>query len=160
MPMAVAGKEAAPLDIAETVERLLDRNHRVAYQAMQDLQAASEATEAVYPYMARFIGMLDSDNSYVRTRGLTLLAHQARWDKAGLLDAVIDRYLAHITDEKPITARQCIKLLPILARDKPALRSAILAALRQAELSGYDSGMRALIERDIQKALEEIAQGK
>lgn len=156
-----AEKEAlAPMNIAETVERLLDRNHRAAYQALQELQQASAATEAVYPYMARFIDMLDSDNSYVRTRGLTLLACNAKWDRENRLDAVMNRYLEHITDEKPITARQCVKLLPMVAREKPDLKETILAALQQADLSGYDSSMRALMERDVQKALEEIAQEK
>ena len=148
------------MNIAETVERLLDRNHRAVYQALQELQQASAATEAVYPYMARFIDMLDSDNSYVRTRGLTLLACNAKWDRENRLDAVMNRYLEHITDEKPITARQCVKLLPMVAREKPDLKETILAALQQADLSGYDSSMRALMERDVQKALEEIAQEK
>ena len=58
--------------IAETFELLFDKNNNVAYKALQELQKESEETDCVYPYMDRLSDMLDSDNSYIRTRGLTL----------------------------------------------------------------------------------------
>ena len=69
------------VNIAETFELLFDKNNSVAYKALQLLQKESEETNCVYPYMDRLSDMLDSDNSYIRTRGLTLLAHNAKWDK-------------------------------------------------------------------------------
>ena len=72
--------------------------------------------------MDRLSDMLDSDNSYVRTRGLTLLAYNAKWDKDYNIDEIIDKYLKHITDVKSIMARQCIKMLPIVAKYKPELK--------------------------------------
>lgn len=68
--------------------------------------------------MDRLNDMLDNDNSYIRTRGLILLAYNAKWDKDYKMNEIIDKYLKHITDVKPITARQCIELLPIIARYK------------------------------------------
>ena len=68
-------------NIADTFELLLDKNNTVAYKALQELQKVSKETDCVYPYMDRLSGMLDSDNSYIRTRGLTLLAYNAKWDK-------------------------------------------------------------------------------
>lgn len=105
-------------NIAETLELLFDKNNTIAYKALQKLQKESAETDYVYPYMDRLSDMLDSDNSYIRTRGLTLIAYNAKWDKDYKIDELIDKYLKHITDVKPITARQCIKLLPIIARDK------------------------------------------
>ena len=61
------------LNIEETFESLLDKNNNVAYKALQKLQKESEETDCVYPYMDRLSEMLDSDNSYIRTRGLTLI---------------------------------------------------------------------------------------
>ena len=69
------------VNIAETFELLFDKNNNVAYKALQELQKESEETDCVYPYMDRLSNMLDSDNSYIRTRGLTLLAYNAKWDK-------------------------------------------------------------------------------
>jgi len=115
------------LNIAETFELLFDKNNTTAYKALQNLQKESQETACVYPYMDRLSDMLDSDNSYIRTRGLTLLAYNAKWDKDYKIDEIIDKYLNHITDVKPITARQCIKLLPIIAKYKPELRNDIIS---------------------------------
>lgn len=143
-------------NIAETFELLFDKNNNTAYKALQELQKESERTDCVYPYMDRLSQMLDSDNSYIRTRGLTLLAWNAKWDKDYKIDEIIDRYLKHITDAKPVTARQCIKLLPMIAEYKPDLRNEIVSALQKADISAYDDSMRPLVYKDIQKALREI----
>ena len=144
------------VNIAETFELLLDKNNNVAYKALQLLQKESEERNCVYPYMHRLSDMLDSENSYIRTRGLTLLASNAKWDKDNRIDEIIDKYLKHITDIKPITARQCIKLLPIIAEYKPELKNDILSALHKANISIYGDSMQSLVHKDIQKALNEI----
>lgn len=144
------------LNIAETFELLFDKNNNVAYKALQNLQKESQETDCVYPYMDRLSDMLDSDNSYIRTRGLTLLAYNAKWDKDYKIDEIIDKYLKHITDVKPITARQCIKLLPLIARYKPEIKNDILSALYKANIYVYDDSMQPLVYKDIQKALKEI----
>ena len=64
--------------------------------------------------------------------------------------------MKHITDIKPITARQCIKLLPIIAKYKPELRNDVFSALHQANVYIYDDSMQPLVYKDIQKALKEI----
>lgn len=146
------------VNIAATFALLFDENNRIAYKALQDLQNASEETDCVYPYMDKLSDMLDSDNSYIRTRGLILLAYNAKWDKDYKLDEFLDQYLKHITDVKPITARQCIKLLPMIAKYKPELKSDILSALRKANIAMYNDSMRSLVYKDIQKAVKEIQQ--
>lgn len=145
-----------PLNTAEIFELLFDKDNNVAYKALQELQKESEETDCVYPFIDRLSDMLDSDNSYIRTRGLTLLAYNAKWDKEYKVDEIIDEYLKHITDVKPITARQCIKLLPIIAKHKPELKNDILSALNKANISIYDYSMQPLVYKDIQKALKEI----
>ena len=143
-------------NIAETFELLFDKNNNTAYNSLQELQRKGEETDCVYSYMDRLSDMLDSDNSYIRTRGLILLAYNAKWDKDYKIDEVIDKYLKHITDVKPITARQCIKLLPIIAKYKPELKNDILSALYKADVSVYDDSMQPLVYKDIQKELKEI----
>lgn len=145
-----------PVNIEETFEQLFDKNNNTAYKALRELQKESEKTDCIYSYMDRLSGMLDSDNSYIRTRGLTLLAYNARWDKDCKIDEIIDKYLKHITDVRPITARQCIKLLPVIAKYKPELKNDIVSALHKANISVYDDSMQPLVYKDIQKALKEI----
>lgn len=145
-----------PIPVAETFALLFDKNNNTAYKALQKLQKESAETDKVYPYMDRLCDMLDDDHSYIRTRGLTLIACNARWDKDHKIDKIMDKYLKHITDSKPITARQCIKLLPVIAESKPELRNDILAALQGADISFYDTSMQQLIHKDIQRAQREI----
>jgi hypothetical protein len=100
--------------------------------------------------------MLESDHSYIRTRGLRLIAANARWDIDNKIDKIIDKFLECVTDEKPITARQCIKALPTIVKYKPDLKKDVENALRDANLSRYQENMQALIFKDIHKALGDI----
>lgn len=145
-----------PESIETLFEQLFDKNNSTAYDALKALQKKSECSDKVYPYMDKLGDMLDSDNSYIRTRGLTLIAYNSKWDKDYKVDEVIDKYLKHICDIKPITARQCIKLLPIIAKNKPELKNDIVAALKNANISGYADSMRQLVYKDIQKAIAKI----
>ena len=144
------------INVVEIFELLFDKDNKIAYKALLELQKESEETNCIYPYMDRLSSMLDNDNSYIRTRGLTLIAYNAKWDEDYKIDEIIDKYLQHITDVKPITARQCIKLLPIIAKHKPELRNDILSALHKANICIYDSSMQSLVYKDIQKAVKDI----
>lgn len=143
--------------IKELTELLLKKDNNAAYEALKELQEMSEETNAVYASMDLFADMIESDNSYIRTRGLLLIAANAKWDADNKIDEVIDRYLRHITDVKPITARQCAKVLPSIAEHKPELREDIIAALKQADTSSYADSMRPLVRKDIEEALAKIA---
>lgn len=145
-----------PINTAELFELLFDKNNNTAYKALQELRKLSETSDSVYPYMDKFFDMLDNDNSYIRTRGLTLIACNSKWDKDYKLDEIIDKYLKHITDVKPITARQCIKLLPVIAENKPELKDDIISALKKADISFYAGSMQPLVYKDIQMSLKEI----
>lgn len=142
--------------LEETFGLLFDKNNNTAYKALQELQKESEESDKVYCYMDRLADMMDSDNSYIRTRGLTLIACNAKWDKDNKIDEIIDEYLKHIEDVKPITARQCIKLLPMIAKNKPELKDDIVSALQKADISVYADSMQSLVCKDIQNSLAEI----
>lgn len=142
--------------MTEQIALLFEKNNNIACSTMKELQKESELSNTLYPYMDKFIDMLDNDNSYVRTRGLVLIASNAKWDTDYKIDEIIDKYLWHITDIKPITARQCIKALPTIAKFKPDLRQDIVAALQKANISQYVDSMRPLVYKDIQEALKKI----
>ena len=93
--------------------------------------------------------MLDHPKSLVRNRALYILAANAQWDEENRFDAIISDFLSHITDEKPITARQCIKALAQVGMAKPQYIPRILSCLQGADLSKYKDSMRPLIEKDM-----------
>lgn len=143
-------------EIARAFEALSGRDNRAAYAALQMLREECRRSSRVYSRMDRLDSMLDSGSSYIRTRALTLIAYNARWDKDNKINRLIGRYLAHITDAKPVTARQCVQLLPNVAAHKPELRDRIVQALEEADTSIYNSSMRPLVCQDIRRALAEI----
>lgn len=141
----------------ESIENLVAllgaKDPNAACGALQELLRQSAQSGRVYAYMDRFIELMDNPNSFVRTRGLLLIAANARWDTEYKIDAVIGQYLRHVMDPKPITARQCIKALPGLAAAKPDLRDDILRALHGADPGRYAPSMGPLVCKDIREAL-------
>ena len=109
-----------------------------------------------YPCFDRFAELLGHKNSLVRNRAIAILATNARWDREGKFDTLLDEFLSHITDVKPITARQCVAALPEVAEAKPALIPRIRAALEQADLSKYPDSMQPLVLKDIMAALQKM----
>lgn len=141
---------------AELIEKLYSKDNKVAYQALQMLETESEKSNNVYKFFHKFSEMIENSNSYMRTRGIVLIAANAKWDTENKIDEIIDDYLKHILDEKPITARQCIKALPRIARYKSDLVECIREALMKANVSIYDDSMQTLLYKDISYALKKI----
>jgi hypothetical protein len=106
-------------NVTELIERLYSKDEKAAYEALQFLETESEKSNTVYKFFDRFVELIEDGNSYRRTRGLILIAANAKWDTEYKIDEIIDEYLKHILDEKPITSRQCIKVLPNIAKYKP-----------------------------------------
>lgn len=138
---------------AALVGKLRERDHNTAYQALQTLRDLSGRTDRVYPFLDEFARMISDQNSYVRTRGLVLIAANAKWDAQGRIDRILEEMLRHILDPKPITARQCIQSLALILSEKPALADRIRDALAHADTSVYNGRMRPLIEKDIASVL-------
>ncbi len=144
------------LELSALIGRLGSSNNKDGYAALQELLRISDASAAIYSSIGIFIDMLENENSYVRTRALSLIVANAKWDEEGVIDEHLDGILVHVEDPKPITARKFIQTLPNLVRSKPALRATILDALRNVQTKDYPSSMRPLVEGDIMEALLEI----
>ena len=143
-------------NISELVNGLFDKNDKAAYKCLKELISASEQDNGVYQFFDTFADMIDNENSYVRTRGLLLISANAKWDTDYKIDEIIDKYLCHIVDDKPITARQCIKALPDIAKYKPNLVDDIRTALNKANPQQYAESMQSLVYNDIRAALKTI----
>lgn len=79
-----------------------------------------------------------------------LVEKQCRDDK-NRFDTILDDYLEHITDEKPLTARQCIKALVQVGIAKTQYIPRILSCFHSADLSKDKDSMRPLLEKDIEE---------
>ena len=144
------------MDIDICIARLTGKDAKDAYALTQQITAESRDTDAWYPCFDQFAALLRHKNSLVRNRAISILAANARWDADGKFNALLDKFLSHVTDVKPITARQCIAALPEIAEAKPEFIPKIRSALRPADLSGYPDSMRPLILKDIVAVLQKI----
>lgn len=129
--------------------RLTSKDDKAACAFADAIRSESQETDAWYEYLDVFAELLNHPKSLVRNRALYILAANAQWDAENRFDSVLPDFLAHITDEKPITARQCIKALAQVGQAKPQYIPRILSALHDADLSKYKDSMRPLIEKDM-----------
>ena len=135
--------------IENIIAKLTAKDDKYACAFADKIISESQETDEWYKYFDDFASLLDHPKSFVRNRVLYILAANAQWDEENRFDLIIADFLAHITDEKPITARQCIKALAQVGSTKPQYVPVILSRLRNADLSKYKDSMRPLIEKDI-----------
>ena len=141
----------------DIVTKLTAKDDKYACAFADKIIAESQETDEWYGYFDDFASLLDHPKSLVRNRALYILAANAQWDVKNRFDSIISDFLAHVTDEKPITARQCIKALAQVGSAKPQYIPAILSCLRNADLSKYRDSMRPLIEKDIAETEKKLS---
>ena len=129
--------------------KLTGKDDQYACALADKIISESLETDEWYEYFDEFALLLDHPKSLVRNRAMHILAANAQWDAENRFDAILSDFLTHITDEKPITARQCVKALAQVGLAKPQYIPRIVSALRCADLSKYKDSMRPLIEKDI-----------
>ena len=134
---------------ADIIALLTLKDDKSACEYAEKIISESQETDKWYCYFDEFASLLDDSKSLVRNRALNILAANAKWDNENKFGFIMKDYLSHITDEKPITARQCVKALAEVGKAKPQFISEILSSLQNADLSKYKDSMRPLIEKDI-----------
>ena len=140
----------------DIIVNLTAKDDKYACAIADKIISESQDTDEWYEYFDAFASLLNHPKSLVRNRVLYILAANAQWDDENRFDAILPEFLSHITDEKPITARQCIKTLALIGQAKPQYIPRITEALREADLSKYKDSMCPLIEKDISKTEQKL----
>ena len=135
----------------DIIAKLTAKDDKYACAIADKIISESQDTDEWYEYFDAFASLLNHPKSLVRNRVLYILAANAQWDDENRFDAILEDYLAHITDEKLITARQCIKTLVQVGMAKPQYIPRILSFFHDADLSKYKDSMRPLIEKDMEE---------
>ena len=103
------------------IESLYDKDERVAYKNLQQLEKISENSDTIYKYMDRLIKMLDNEKSYIRVRGFRLICKNAKWDMENKINQHIDQILQELEDERPTAVRQCLAVIKEIIKYKKEL---------------------------------------
>lgn len=133
----------------EIIAKLTAKDDKYACTLADKIISESQKTDEWYEDFIDFASLLNHPKSLVRNRVLYILAANAQWDADNRFDEILDDYLNHVMDEKPITARQCFKALAEMGLAKLQYIPKILSRLENADLSKYKDSMRPLIEKDI-----------
>ncbi|MFY9157240.1 MAG: hypothetical protein WAN98_05120, partial [Brevefilum fermentans] len=72
----------------DLINGLMDQDDKKAYECLKKLEEISNQSSKVYRFFDAFVEMLESDHSYIRTRGLRLIAANARWDIDNKIDKI------------------------------------------------------------------------
>lgn len=144
--------------IQSIIAKLTSKDDKYACAIADKIISESKDTDEWYAYLEDFALLLDHPKSLVRNRALHILAANVQWDEDNHFDAILPAFFVHITDEKPITSRQCVKALAEVGQAKPQYIPMILSALHSADFSKYKDSMRPLIEKDIE-ATEQLLTG-
>ncbi len=144
------------MDVAELFAMLSGKETAEAYDALKRLEAISDGSDAVYPYIDDMISMLKSEKYVIRVRGFRLLCMQARWDSKGKIDEAAGEILRALDNEKPTAVRQYLQYLKYVAQHKAQLRETVKNAALAVDVTGFKDTMRPLIEKDIQNLVQYI----
>ncbi len=136
--------------------KLAQKDDKYACALADRIISESQETDEWYEYFNDFASLLNHPKSFVRNRALHILAANAQWDGENRFDLIFPDFIAHITDDKPITARQCIKALVRVGAAKPQYIPRILSCLQNVDLSKYKNSMRPLIEKDIAETEKDL----
>ena len=136
----------------EIIAKLTAKDDKLACAIADKIIEESRECDTWYEYFDAFVSLLNHPKSLVRNRALHILAANAQWDVENRFDTILPEFLTHVTDEKPITARQCIQALAQVGLAKPQYIPQILDCFHNVDLSKYKDSMRSLIEKDMAEA--------
>lgn len=144
------------MERSDRINFLYDKDTKVAYANLRELEAISEYENILYHYLNEFINMLKSDKYVVRVRGFRLLCKQAKWDVDNIIEKNIEKILFAVHDEKPTAVRQALQYLRYMMPFKRGLHSKIKDAVLSIDCSQFKDTMRPLIEKDIRNLIADI----
>ena len=89
----------------DLISKLTVKDNKYACALADKIISESKESDKWYENFDDFATLLNHPNSLVRNRAIYILAANAQWDCDNKFDLILPDFLSHITDEKPITAR-------------------------------------------------------
>jgi hypothetical protein len=99
---------------------------------------AEESPELLYPRFDFFLGQLDNPNSILRWNAMRTLACLAPADRAGKLEAALDKYLSPIPGPQMIGAATAMHGAAEIALAKPHLADRLACAILGVRHAAYE----------------------
>lgn len=141
------------------INELLSNTNIMIYYHCYDVvsDASKKAPSLYYKYWDKFIKLLDHDNSYHRSFGLTLVANLVQVDEEDRLSLIWSRYLEHINDEKFMTGECCINNIRIILKTRVDIIDKVVnLLLNLEEICHYTEKQIALLEYSVLNIFDDV----
>lgn len=138
---------------------LEDKDSAAAFETLKELERLSDTSDELYPYINKFLSLLDSESYVMRVRGFRLFCKQAKWDIDDVIEHKLDSALKILNDEKPTAVRQALTALHEVVRHKGKLHEKIRCKVLDIDFLRYKDTMHSLIAKDIDSLLKAMDAG-
>jgi hypothetical protein len=124
--------------IPELVDALRTEKSAKKYAYEKILRFVSERRpDLIYPHFEAFIGLLNSENNFLKWGAIIAIANLTRADKEKKFESIFRKYFDPISGPTMVTAANIIGSSVIIARSKPALADAIAKEILRVEKARY-----------------------
>lgn len=144
------------MDLDKMLSMLEDKDVQAAFESLKELEDFSDKSNALYPYIDKFVEMIGSEKYVIRVRGFRLFCKQAKWDVDNIIDENLKATLSILHDEKPTAVRQALAALHDLVLYKEELRDLVKECVLAIDYYKYKDTMHSLIAKDIKSLLNVI----
>ena len=128
-----------PREIAELIEALKHEKGTVRYAYEKVLRLVSERRpKLIYPYFDVFVGLLDSDNSFLKWGAIMTVANLTAVDAENKFETIYEKYYAPIAGPTMVTAANIIGSSAKIVLAKPELTGRIVREILRVEKATYE----------------------
>lgn len=128
-------------------ENASSHNAAIKYKSLKVLMYLGEQQPNIlYPEWDFFVKLLDNENTFLRTIGLTVIANLTRVDTENKFENIFDKYYSLLEDESMINAANIAGYSGIIAKAKPHLQNKITDKLLDIDNTCHSSECKNIIK--------------
>jgi hypothetical protein len=120
--------------------KLFDKNPKVKYgMAKQFKIMAQENPSELYPFLDKFIPLLDNENNVIKWTVINIIGLLAKVDKKNKIDPLLGKLYKQLNCGKMITVNHIIECLMYVSMAKPEYKNKITKELLKIKNYVYDT---------------------
>jgi hypothetical protein len=129
---------------------------QIKYKCGKALMILSkENPKIIYPKWDEFVKLLKSENTFMKSIGITIIANLTRVDTKNKFDKIFNRYYGLLDDDSMITASNIAGLSGVIAQAKPKLQTKITNRLMNIDKTDHSLECRNIIKGKVILSFDE-----
>ncbi len=133
--------------LTATVNGIFSDKAEMKFKCGKVIQKLSEdKPEAIYPYWDKFTALLDSENTFIKSIALAIIANLTKVDTEKKFEELFDKYFSFLNDRSMITAANLVSYSGAIAKAKPELESKITDKLVNIDKTHHSQECKNIIK--------------